>query len=262
MDDLLVITVFGMLLNDMMGLGNSLTLLGIPWLDGTLCALLGVLLGALGGFVLAKVILWLEPRVTKFKNVEKALAIVCLMLVYYGSKDYFLLPICTLLGIMFFGIVLLERNLTLANTLSHCYHQVWVWAECLLFLMIGAEVDPRLMWEAGLLGIGILALGLLARSIGVVFSLLRTDLNIKERMFCVMAYWPKATVQAAIGGVALSGVQAGDLSMSGGLHTANTMLAMAVLSIFITAPLGALALEWSSEKLLCPAADDQNGDVH
>jgi NhaP-type Na+/H+ or K+/H+ antiporter len=94
--------------------------------------------------------------------------------------------------------------------------------------------------DAGLAGLGIIAFGLIFRSIGTYLSVLGTNLNFKERLFCVISYTPKATVQAAIGAVPLSyGVQSGDL-----------ILAMAVMSIVITAPLGAIAMQFASTRLL------------
>ena len=103
----------------------------------------------------------------------------------------------------------------------------------MLFVLIGAEVNIYLALESGLIGLIIIAIGLIARSIGVLISLTGTDLNLKERGFCVLAYTPKATVQAAIGAIPLAaGVASGEL-----------ILALAVLSIVTTAPLGAVAIK-------------------
>ncbi len=111
----------------------------------------------------------------------------------------------------------------------------------LLFILVGAEVNINVAINAGKVGIIILTIGLLGRSIGgVLISLIGTDLNYKERLFCIISYIPKATVQAAIGAVPLSlGVESGDI-----------ILAIAVLSILITAPLGAIGINYSATKLL------------
>lgn len=124
--------------------------------------------------------------------------------------------------------------------MSVTFNRIWIFAEILLFVLVGAEVNIYVAINAGKIGAIILFIGLLGRSIGVMISLLGTNLNWKERMFCVISYMPKATVQAAIGGIPLSlGVQSGDI-----------ILAMAVLSILITAPLGAIGINFSAEKLL------------
>ena len=110
----------------------------------------------------------------------------------------------------------------------------------LLFALIGAEVDVSLAFQIGSWGLFIFFLGLLGRSTGVCISLLGTILNNKERVFCVIAYLPKATVQAAIGGVALTA----------GIASGNLILSMAVLSILVTAPVGAILIRIWAEKLL------------
>ena len=103
----------------------------------------------------------------------------------------------------------------------------------MLFVLIGAEVNINLAFESGLIGIIIIIIGLSARSIGVLISLAGTHFDLKERAFCVLAYTPKATVQAAIGAIPLAaGVASGEL-----------ILALAVLSIIVTAPLGAVAIK-------------------
>ena len=110
----------------------------------------------------------------------------------------------------------------------------------LLFVLVGAQVNINVALEAGGVGIIVILIGLVGRSLGVIISLFATDFNWKERLFCIIAYIPKATVQAAIGAIPLSlGVESGDI-----------ILAVAVLSILITAPLGAIGIHHFSEKLL------------
>jgi NhaP-type Na+/H+ or K+/H+ antiporter len=144
-----------------------------------------------------------------------------------------IIPIATLLGIMVIGFVIQERYSVLAKRLSSKFNKIWVFAELMLFVLIGAEVNINIAFESGSIGLIIIIIGLSFRSIGVLISLKGTHLNLKERGFCVLAYTPKATVQAAIGAIPLAaGVASGEL-----------ILALAVLSIIVTAPLGAVAIK-------------------
>ena len=110
----------------------------------------------------------------------------------------------------------------------------------LLFFLVGCQVNIHVAWKAGLTGALIIFVGLIFRSVGTYISLYKTDFTIKEKIFCIIAYIPKATVQAAIGAIPLaSGVACGEL-----------ILAVAVLSILLTAPLGAIGIKISGEKFL------------
>ncbi len=146
----------------------------------------------------------------------------------------------SLLGIMTIGFILLEYLPKVANRLSAKMNKVWVFAEIVLFVLIGAEVDFTVAFNTGLISVAIILLGLVARSLGVYISLMGSELNLKERIFCMISYLPKATVQAAIGAMPLKN------------HVPNgdTILAMAVIAILITAPLGAIAIRQSAPKLL------------
>ena len=127
-----------------------------------------------------------------------------------------------------------------AGALSAQYGQVWVAAEALLFVLVGAAVDVRYTLLAGPGAVLLLLLALGVRSVGVWLSTAGAGLGTRERAFCVLAYLPKATVQAAIGGVPLAmGLPCGEL-----------VLSVAVLSILITAPLGAWAIDATAERLL------------
>ena len=124
--------------------------------------------------------------------------------------------------------------------LSEKFGKLWLAAEVVLFVLVGAAVDIRYTMEAGLAAIGMILLALIFRSIGVTLCLLGTNLNKKERLFCMIAYLPKATVQAAIGSVPLAM----------GLPCGKIVLSVAVLAILITAPLGALGMDATYRKLL------------
>ncbi|MCF8002022.1 MAG: cation:proton antiporter [Halanaerobiales bacterium] len=133
-----------------------------------------------------------------------------------------------------------DRYKVVGQRLASKFNKIWVLAEILLFVLIGVEVNIYLTLESGLLGLTLIFLGLLARSIGVLISVHGTHLNWKERFFSVIAYTPKATVQASIGAVPLAaGVESGEL-----------FLAIAVLSIVITAPLGAVGIKFAGENWL------------
>lgn len=141
---------------------------------------------------------------------------------------------------MMIGFVILERRSSLAVEMSARYGKIWVFAEILLFFLVGAEVNIMLAGETGLTGLLIILIGLTARAAGVYFSLAGTNLSLKEKGFCMLAYSPKATVQAAIGSVPLAmGAPAGEI-----------ILTLAVLAIIITAPLGAISMNMAGERVL------------
>ncbi|NQZ58126.1 MAG: cation:proton antiporter [Lentisphaeraceae bacterium] len=161
-----------------------------------------------------------------------------------------LFPFSYLITIMTMGVTLRLHDHDLAEDISKQLTSLWKIAEIALFVLIGAMVDIDIALSVGVYGILIIAIGLTARSIGVWISLLNTKLNYKERLFCVLAFLPKATVQATIGGLALTLFYNGKISLHEGRATGDLILAMAALSIIITAPLGAMAIRLSRYKLL------------
>jgi NhaP-type Na+/H+ or K+/H+ antiporter len=257
LDDLLAIICFGLVLNELMGQGQ-MVLFGHVWLDGVVFSCVGLALGAALGWGSSRLIIYFRRHLKKTKlmkglamgDLEWSLLILCISLLIYSVKSIFLLPICSLLGIMLLGFMLLESDPPFAKILSHHLHHFWTGAECMLFFMIGAEVDPRWLLELGGLGILILSLGLIARSFGVWISLSCSSFSWQEKLYCILSFIPKATVQAAIGGVALLNVQNGSLHLPGGPPVAEFILAMAVLGIVVTAPLGAWAMDFFRPILL------------
>ena len=149
-------------------------------------------------------------------------------------------PVSGLLAIMSMGIIIKQKYDVLALRLSAKYNKLWVGAEVLLFGLVGATVNLRYVAAAGISAILLILLALLFRMVGVAVSLLKTDLSKRERLFCMVAYTPKATVQAAIGAIPLSM----------GLECGNMVLTVAVLSILITAPFGAICVDNLYKKLL------------
>ena len=145
-----------------------------------------------------------------------------------------------LLAIMSMGIVIKQKYEVLASRLSAKYNKLWVAAEIFLFVLVGATVDLQYAVSAGAAAVLLVAGALLFRMLGVLLSLVRTKLTPKEKLFCMVAYTPKATVQAAIGAVPLSM----------GLACGQIVLTVAVLSILITAPFGAICVDKLYPRLL------------
>lgn len=145
-----------------------------------------------------------------------------------------------LIAIMFIGVALQKYREEAAIRLSAKYSKLWVAAEVFLFVLVGATINVNYLGNVGMKAVIVIAGALILRMLGVFVCLLGTDLNTKERIFSMMAYTPKATVQAAIGGIPLSlGLGCGDM-----------VLTVAVLAIILTAPLGAFAIDLSYKKLL------------
>ena len=199
----------------------------------------GLALGLLAGYLLSGLFKKFEMRDTKKVIVFLVAAILLNSLEGFKNIKN-ILPVASLLGVMAMGFVLLERNNETANRLASKFGKVWVFAEILLFVLIGAQVNVSVALNAGLIGGLIIVIGLAGRSIGVWLALFRSKLNSHEKLFCVLAYFPKATVQAAIGAIPLAyGVKSGE-----------TILAIAVLSIILTSPLGAILIKRTSRTLL------------
>jgi len=233
-DDVFVIVIFSILIGLYFGTHTNilLKLLEIPE-----SIVLGIATGALIGIVLFKIFEKYNLRATKMTIVLISVAILFTWLedVLKGK-----VAISALLGVMTIGFVILEKTEKRAHDISKKLSKIWILAEILLFVLVGAQVNIKIALNAGLAGIALIFLALIARSVGTYISLIGTDLNFRERIFCVISYIPKATVQAAIGAVPLEmGVQNG-----------GVILAVAVLSILVTAPLGAIGILFSGEKWL------------
>lgn len=198
---------------------------------------LGIAVGALVGVVLVKFFKQFHMR-----DSVKLLIILSFsfLLIELQNRLEGIVPISGLLAIMSLGIVIKQTYGVLAKRLSGKYNKLWVAAEVFLFVLVGATVDLRYALAAGA-GAVLLVLGaLIFRMAGVALCLLGTGLNRKERLFCMVAYVPKATVQAAIGAIPLSM----------GLPCGQIVLTVAVLSILITAPFGAICIDHFYKKWL------------
>ena len=233
-DDVFAITLFSTFLGLYSGgqVNVALKILDIP-----ISIVLGILLGAIIGFIMIYIF-----RKYHIRDTKKALVLIGVAIVFTSLEDALkdIVPIASLLGVMTIGFILLEKHSGVANRLANKFNKIWIFAEILLFVLVGAQVNIHVALDSGAIGVLIITIGLLARSLGVLISLTGTNLSLRERLFCVIAYIPKATVQAAIGAVPLSaGVVSGDL-----------ILAIAVLSIIITAPLGAIGIKFAGNRWL------------
>ncbi len=233
-DDVFAITLFSTFLG-LYGSHNINILRQV--LDIPISIALGIALGVVVGMSIVVIFQNFHIRDTK-----KALILLGTAIVFTSIEDALkdVIPIASLLGVMTIGFILLEKYPKVANRLAEKFNKIWVFSELLLFVLVGAQVNIYVALNSGLVGVLIIAVGLIGRSVGVLISLARTNLNWKERFFCVFAYIPKATVQAAIGAVPLAvGIPSGEI-----------ILAISVLSIIITAPLGAIAIKITGEKWL------------
>lgn len=165
---------------------------------------------------------------------------VSFLFVYAESALKNIVPFSGLIAILFLGIIILKDYPILAQRLTVKFSKIWVGAEIMLFVLIGALVDISVLPNIGVHAILLLAFSLTFRILAVQISLYKSSLNFKERLFVSFSYLPKATVQAAIGAIPLSM----------GLSSGQLILTIAVLSIFLTAPLGAVLMDQTKNKLL------------
>lgn len=162
-----------------------------------------------------------------------------LMAVETWIKD--IISLSGLLAVVSMACVLKMKSVAfVSKRLAEKFGKLWIAAEVMLFVLVGAAVDIRYTMNAGMAAVIMICIALAFRTVGVFICLLGTQLNWKERLFCVIAYLPKATVQAAIGSVPLAM----------GLPCGPIVLSVAVLAILITAPMGALGMDLTYQKLL------------
>ena len=232
-DDVFVIVLFSSFTG--LAKGESLS----PWrfAEIPISILLGVLLGAALGLLLAFFFQKVHVR-----DSVKVLLLLSFSFLLVALEDALegIVPISGLIAVMSLGIALQRKRDIVARRLSLKFSKLWVAAELLLFVLVGATVDLHYAYAAGLSAVILIFGVLLFRMAGVWVCLFKTKLLFKERLFCVLAYMPKATVQAAIGSVPLSM----------GLSCGNIVLTVAVLAILITAPLGAFLIDLTYKKLL------------
>lgn len=238
-DDIFVIVLFSTFLTMAQGGSAKVTdFLNIP-----VSIVLGVLLGAAVGFIVYFLFEKLYRLGNKIRNSTKIIILLCiafLMMTFETLvKPY--VSVSGLLAVIAMACVLkLKSDKIVSARLSAKFGKLWIAAEVMLFVLVGAAVDIRYTLSAGVSAVLMIFIALAFRAIGVYLCLIGTELNAKERIFCVIAYLPKATVQAAIGSVPLSL----------GLPCGKIVLSVAVLAILITAPLGAIGIDKSYKRVL------------
>ena len=232
-DDVYVIVLFSTFLGMIQGESASV----IHFINIPISIFLGVGIGFLIGIILAYYF-----KKVHIRDTSKVLIILSISLLLVVLEDHLTIPITfsALIAIMFIGIGLQKKREVVARRLSVKYGKLWVAAEVFLFVLVGATVNIGYLSKVGVKALVVIAVALIFRMFGVFLCLLGTSLDKKERVFAMMAYTPKATVQAAIGGIPLSL----------GLACGEIVLTVAVLAIVLTAPAGAFAMDLSYKKFL------------
>lgn len=232
-DDVYVIVLFSTFTGMMQGKGASI----INFVNIPVSIILGMGIGILAGYLLA---MYFEK--IHIRDTVKVLLILSISFILVATEDMLNTPIkfSALIAIMFVGVGLHKKRDVVAKRLSQKYEKLWIASEVFLFVLVGATVNINYLGNIGIKALIVIFGALIFRMAGVFVCLIKTELNKKERLFTMMAYTPKATVQAAIGGIPLA------LNFACG----ETVLTIAVLAIVITAPLGAFAMDLSYKKLL------------
>ena len=232
-DDVYVIVLFSTFVSMMQGENTSV----VSFVNIPISIILGILIGLAIGYLLA-----LFFKKVHIRDTSKVLIILSISLLLTVAEDNLSTAITfsALISIMFIGVGMKKWHEVLAKRISAKYAKIWVGAEVFLFVLVGATVDISYLGKVGLNAIIVILSALLFRMAGVFVCLIKSKVGLKERIFAMLAYTPKATVQAAISGIPLSL----------GLACGDTVLTVAVLAIVLTAPLGAFAIDLSYNKLL------------
>ena len=232
-DDVYVIVLFTTFIGMTQGDGISV----VRFVNIPISIVLGIIIGLITGRLLAAYFEKLHLRDT-----VKIMIMLSISFILVSIEDALITPITfsALIAIMFMGVSLQKYRKEVSIRLSLKYNKLWVGAEVFLFVLVDATVNINYLGKVGIIAIIVIVGALIFRMLGVWVCLIGTNLNRKERLFSMIAYTPKATVQAAIGGIPLSlGLACGDI-----------VLTVAVLAIVITAPLGAFAIDNTYKKLL------------
>lgn len=232
-DDVFVIVLF----TTFTGMAQHDTVSVMQFVNIPVSLITGISIGLLTGMGLTVLFDKIHQR-----DMVRVLIVMGCSLLLVSAEDGLsgIVPFAALIAVMCLGMAVRMKKEDLAKRLSQTYDKLWVGAEIFLFVLVGASVQIESAKSAGLKSIVLIFAVLLFRMIGVYLCVLGTKLNAKERLFCMLAYIPKATVQAAIGGVPLAM----------GLACGNMVLTVSVISILITAPLGAFFIDWTYKKCL------------
>ena len=232
-DDVYVIVLFSTFVSMMQGENASV----VSFVNIPISIILGILIGLAIGYLLA-----LFFKKVHIRDTSKVLIILSISLLLTVAEDNLKTAITfsALISIMFIGVGMKKWHEVLAKRISAKYAKIWVGAEVFLFVLVGATVDISYLGKVGLNAIIVILSALLFRMAGVFVCLIKSKVGLKERIFAMLAYTPKATVQAAIGG----------LPLAMGLACGETVLTVSVVAIILTAPLGALAIEFLHKRCL------------
>ena len=231
-DDIFAITLFSSFLS--LSLGKNVNIYK-EFLTIPLSIIIGIVLGGVIGIILVKFF-----KKYHIRDTRKAIIFLMVGIIFHQLETLNIFPIASLLGIMTMGFIILEKYPILAKRLSTKFNKIWVFSEIILFVLIGAAVNIEVIFSSSSVGVIIVFIGLIGRMLGVGVSLFGSNLNKKERLFCGLSYIPKATVQAAISGIPLAmGVPHGEI-----------LLAIGVLSIIISVPIGVIGIRMGQTRLL------------
>lgn len=239
-DDVFVIVLFTAF--TALSTGGAIT--AVNFVQIPVSIITGLVLGILLGSVLVKLFKQYHMR-----DSIKVVIMVSVAFLFLGAEEWLkgIVPLSGLLAVMAMGATVLKLYPTLATRISPKFSKLWIAAEILLFVLVGATVDIQYALSAGVVVIAVILFALLLRMVGVYVCMIQTKLNVRERVFCMIAYLPKATVQAAIG----------SLPLAMGLPCGKSALMVAVLAILITAPLGAFGIDMTYKKLLSTKDKEQ-----
>lgn len=232
-DDVFVIVLFTVFT----GLAQGENVSPISFIQIPISIILGLIVGIFIGFTLSVFFSKVHLRDSSKVIILLSVSFLLVALEHYLKGS---IPFSGLLAVMSLGAALQKKRFEVSKRLSDKFSRLWVGAEILLFVLVGATVDLKYAVSAGISAIIVIFSVLVFRMLGVFFCMIKTNLSAKERVFCMIAYMPKATVQAAIGSIPLTL----------GLSCGPIVLTVAVLSIMITAPLGAFGIDFTHEKLL------------
>ena len=232
-DDVFVIVIFTVFT----GLAQGEKISVVSFLNIPISIFAGIVTGIIVGVLLSL----LFSKFIKNSTVQ-TIVLLSFSMLLTATEDMLpeFIPLASLIAVMVVGIVIKNKQAEIASDLKKQYNSLWTAAEVFLFVLVGASVDIHYAASAGLTVVFVVLGALLVRITGVAVCLVKTNLSFKERLFCMIAYTPKATVQAAIGGIPLSM----------GLSCGNTVLTVAVMAILITAPIGAFGIDYTYKKLL------------
>lgn len=238
-DDIFVIVLFSTFVS--MAQGGSARLM--DFVNIPISIILGIALGAVAGYLLSLFFETAYAHEHCVRNSMKVIIVLGVSFLLMAIETWLkgIVSISGLLAVVSMACVIKMKSVTfVSKRLSEKFGKLWLAAEVILFVLVGAAVDIRYTLNAGLAAVLMIFISLAFRSLGVAICLIKTPLNLKERVFCIIAYLPKATVQAAIGSVPLAM----------GLSCGQIVLSVSVLAILITAPLGALGIDFTYQKLL------------